>query len=283
MLKEAESAIFIKVYLSINTNKCDAFMSGSIFLSHNSRDEKFAKKLHLDLTNQGITVWMYQTEVNPGDSIIGKVENAIKNSDYLGILLSPNSSKSVWVSEEYGMAMHLQIKGKGPRVIPILIEDCEIPGFLEDKSRIDFRNENYYQENLDKLLRVLQNKDENKEYITKPLPNQSLSDRIKSQIEVVVKNYEEGFMQGYMSSADLWGEKGELFKLVRFLQNNSDNIGLSFQDKDIINNLLIIVPRNIKYIKDRPFSFDRLSELDHEISQIYNKFFNITCVRLLSK
>jgi len=51
--------------------------------------------------------------------------------------------------------MNQEIKGKHVKVLPLLVEDCDLPGFLEGKLYADFRTEDFYQKELIKLARRL--------------------------------------------------------------------------------------------------------------------------------
>jgi hypothetical protein len=132
-------------------------MSGSIFLSHSHADKAFVRKLFLDLESHGVKAWLDEAEIRPGDSLIAKIEEGIEEMDYLGVVLSPNSVESEWVLREVRMALTQEIGGKTVKVIPLLIADCKLPGFLLDKLYLDFRDqaERSYQKSLDLLVRVV--------------------------------------------------------------------------------------------------------------------------------
>jgi hypothetical protein len=132
-------------------------MSGSIFLSHSHADKAFVRKLFLDLESHGVKAWLDEAEIRPGDSLIAKIEEGIEEMDYLGVALSPNSVESEWVLREVRMALTQEIGGKTVKVIPLLIADCKLPGFLLDKLYLDFRDqaERSYQKSLDLLVRVV--------------------------------------------------------------------------------------------------------------------------------
>jgi hypothetical protein len=92
-----------------------------------------------DLKDGDIPVWFDEAELEPGDSIIQKIEAAIDRMDYLIVILSPASVSSGWVREELRMALHKGIAGRKFTVIPVLRAKCEIPGFLRDRKYVDMR------------------------------------------------------------------------------------------------------------------------------------------------
>ena len=110
----------------------------SIFLSHNHKDKPFVRKLAERLNAHGIRTWVDEAEIRVGDSLITKIETAIKDFTYLGVILSPNSVTSQWVRREVNIALTQEINGTQVKVLPLLIESCEIPGFLSDKFYADF-------------------------------------------------------------------------------------------------------------------------------------------------
>ncbi|MBK7809545.1 MAG: toll/interleukin-1 receptor domain-containing protein [Saprospiraceae bacterium] len=69
-------------------------MDTSIFLSHNREDKEFVRHLALDLRRAGIIAWLDEAEIKPGDSIIDKIEDGLKGSKYLAVILSPTSVNS---------------------------------------------------------------------------------------------------------------------------------------------------------------------------------------------
>lgn len=125
----------------------------SIFLSHNSQDKYFVRKLKEDLKRDGVVVWFDEDEMKVGDSLIEKISEGISNMEYLGAILSKNSVESEWVKKEDAIAMTAEISGKRVKVLPVLLEECNIPVFLEDKIYADFRG--VYIEGYKALLRVL--------------------------------------------------------------------------------------------------------------------------------
>jgi hypothetical protein len=110
----------------------------SIFLSHNHKDKAFVRKLAEHLNSHGIRTWVDEAEIRVGDSLIMKIESAIKDFTYLGVILSPNSVTSQWVRREVNIALTQEIDGTQVKVLPLLIESCDIPGFLLDKLYADF-------------------------------------------------------------------------------------------------------------------------------------------------
>lgn len=122
----------------------------SVFLSHNHRDKEFARRLARDLSARGAQVWLDEAVMYLGDSLLDKIGGDISKADYVAVLLSRRSVKSDWVQREVAIAL-----GHGIQILPVLIEDCEFPGVLQDKVFADFRKPEGYGEALDLIVRRL--------------------------------------------------------------------------------------------------------------------------------
>ncbi|MBN1219741.1 MAG: toll/interleukin-1 receptor domain-containing protein, partial [Anaerolineae bacterium] len=110
----------------------------SIFLSHNRKDKPFVRKLSERLQAHGIRTWVDEAEMRLGDSLLSKIETAIQECEYLGVVLSPHSVASKWVRREVNIALNEEIHGNRVKVLPLLYQPCDIPGFLADKMYADF-------------------------------------------------------------------------------------------------------------------------------------------------
>jgi hypothetical protein len=125
-----------------------------IFLSHSSKDKPFVRRLADDLERKGISVWLDAREMMVGDSLRQKVEEGIKTSAWLGIVISHNSVQSPWVNAELSAGFARELSEGRVFVLPMLIDDCEIPALLRDKIYADFRQD--YHGGLEALLRRFQ-------------------------------------------------------------------------------------------------------------------------------
>ena len=130
-------------------------MKTSIFLSHNYLDKEFVRKLALDLECHGIRVWLDEAELKIGDSLIEKIRDGIDNVNYVAVILSPNSIESRWVQKEIDVAMTLEINGKEIKVLPLMLELCELPGFLLGKFYGDFTNKDKYEDPFRSLVNTM--------------------------------------------------------------------------------------------------------------------------------
>ncbi len=115
----------------------------SVFLSHSSEDNDFCEGLARDLLDNDVQVWYDEWEIKIGDSLRAKIAAAIAENDHLAVVLSRRSVQSQWVQQELNTALAKELDERRVVVLPLLIEDCEIPTLLKDKKYADFR-ENYH-------------------------------------------------------------------------------------------------------------------------------------------
>ena len=127
-------------------------MTVSVFLSHNTKDKPFVKRLARDLDNHGVKYWLDEAEIKVGDSLIEKIRSGLDEVDYVAVILSPNSVASSWVQREIDVAMNQEIYGKKVIVLPIMYQRCELPGFLPGKAYVDFTDKKNYENAFQKLV-----------------------------------------------------------------------------------------------------------------------------------
>jgi hypothetical protein len=108
-----------------------------VFISHSFEDSAMAARIQKCLDENGIPVWSQINNVKSGEELFSEIEKAIQTSEFMIVLLSANSTKSKWLNTELNLAIFKNIT-----VIPILINDCEIPQVLKNYEIIDIRDNN---------------------------------------------------------------------------------------------------------------------------------------------
>src|SRR5215469_9023957 len=104
-----------------------------VFISHSAKDREFATRFAEDLDKAGLRVWLDLWHIKPGDSFVGAIEQAMKASRFLLIVMSPDYFQSAWTNQEWQYTLAQELAGSGIRLIPILLRDCEIPAILRTK------------------------------------------------------------------------------------------------------------------------------------------------------
>jgi hypothetical protein len=126
-----------------------------VFVSHSSKDKPFARRLGNDLKQYGADVWIDECEINIGDSLIEKISQGIMESNYLIVILSSNSVNAAWVKKEVEIALYREINGKNICVLPCLLDNSELPIFLQGKLYADFRDKSKYVGSRTKLIKAI--------------------------------------------------------------------------------------------------------------------------------
>lgn len=113
----------------------------NIFLSHVTRgeDREVAEKLRRELEDRGHTVWDAPAEIHAGDSILARIDQAIRAADVIVVLVSKDSTKSPWQITETSIA--LSNKAKSQKIIPVSIgEDTFFPPLLSSYQGVHIAN-----------------------------------------------------------------------------------------------------------------------------------------------
>lgn len=110
-----------------------------VFISYSSKDKNFVERLSKKLVENRVGVWLDKWEMKPGDSLIDKIQNGLEDSSFLLVVLSNHYVQSEWCRKEQNSGLIKEINSKKVVVIPILLEDCPIPIFLQEKVYADFR------------------------------------------------------------------------------------------------------------------------------------------------
>jgi hypothetical protein len=112
----------------------------SVFVSHSSTDTAVASRIAMGLEALGYRSWYDEWELHGGDSIVDRIQKALSACDVLLVLLSPKSVASEWVKRELNAGLMRELNGHNVIVIPVLIEDCDIPALLKERAYVDLRS-----------------------------------------------------------------------------------------------------------------------------------------------
>ncbi len=90
-----------------------------------------------------IDIAIDRKSIIPGSSIACQITKEIYTSDYVLVFLSSQSVKSNWVIKEINETLISEIINKRSILIPIKLEDCNIPENIAERLYIDFTNKSY--------------------------------------------------------------------------------------------------------------------------------------------
>jgi hypothetical protein len=108
----------------------------SVFVSYARSDAAVALQLARDLKTAGVEAWIDQVDIPPGAHWDATIEQALRASDRVVLVLSPASAQSHNVMDEVSFAID-----EGKRVLPVLVQPCEVPMRLRRLQFIDFTAE----------------------------------------------------------------------------------------------------------------------------------------------
>jgi hypothetical protein len=102
-----------------------------VFLSYARPDEKWAREIATRLTKSGLQVWDPEREVLPGDDLSSKVSKALRDSDAMVVLVSPQAVESRSVRNEIEQA--LSSSQFRDRLVPVIVRPTKnMPWILRE-------------------------------------------------------------------------------------------------------------------------------------------------------
>lgn len=113
----------------------------AVFISYSHSNAKFVDRLALELVKARAHVWLDRWELSVGDSLTQRIQSALQDAGALLVVLSPASVASEWCKRELTAGLVRELEERRVVVLPLLLEDCDIPLFLRDKLYADFRQD----------------------------------------------------------------------------------------------------------------------------------------------
>jgi|GEM_PF-1093784 len=110
-----------------------------VFVSYSKADEDVAIDLAERLRSDGLKVWFDNWNIKPGQSLTRAIEDGLKKSRKLVLMMSEAQSESAWVRAETEAVEFRDPSNKAQSLLPVLIDDTEIPLPLRVYSYIDWR------------------------------------------------------------------------------------------------------------------------------------------------
>ncbi len=103
------------------------YHSTYISYSRTDADRVFAFKLYDRLKAEGVSCWLYDHDMNPGEVELDTADRAIREAEKLLLCCSETSLTSWWVNDELGKAIEkeraLWSEGRGLVLIPLKLDD----------------------------------------------------------------------------------------------------------------------------------------------------------------
>jgi len=134
------------------------------FISYTEADEEFSRRLYGDLQNAGVLCWRWPEDAEFGKDITSQVDEAIKASDRLVVILSTAALRSEPVVREIVRALQKEQRDGKEVLFPVRLDDSVFQwehGYQADLTRrfigdfTEWRDPNAYREAFDRLVRAL--------------------------------------------------------------------------------------------------------------------------------
>ncbi len=116
----------------------NAYTPPSLFVCHASEDKPFVDRLVSDLDRRAMFAWYDKREILVGESIVERINSALKAADFLIAVMSPRSVSKPWVVREMSSSLMRQLSNQGIKILPVLLEACDVPSLLADLKYADF-------------------------------------------------------------------------------------------------------------------------------------------------
>ncbi len=119
-----------------------------LFLCHSSADKAKVRALHARLRADGLEPWLDAVDLLPGQNWHREIRNTIRRSDAVIVCLSRESiGRRGYVNREIKFA--LDVAEEFPEgeifVVPVRLEECEIPQRLQHLHCVDLFEEGGYE------------------------------------------------------------------------------------------------------------------------------------------
>jgi formylglycine-generating enzyme required for sulfatase activity len=108
------------------------------FLSYSRINKDFALKLAKELKSAGFLVWLDQLDIPTGARWDNELEKALEECEIFMLILTPAAIASENVKDEIGYAID-----NSKRILPILLENCNVPLRLRRFQYVDFTTMSY--------------------------------------------------------------------------------------------------------------------------------------------
>lgn len=128
-----------------------------MFICYSRRNSRFVKRLTADLAEHHVSVWMDTIALEVGDLFHQKIEEAIENSRYFCLVMSPPALTSYYVRQvEIETAFSKVVRTRNDSfILPILYQPISepLPGRLASRQHLNFTNSPNYNENVAQLVK----------------------------------------------------------------------------------------------------------------------------------
>ncbi|HEX3495989.1 MAG TPA: toll/interleukin-1 receptor domain-containing protein, partial [Methylocella sp.] len=126
-----------------------------VFISYSHADKAIVLDLYHQLKGKNVNIWLDQFELSPGVLFQKEIEQSLRTSDAMLMVLSRNSNSSKWVPFEGAF-----FSGQNKLIIPVVLDEegksmaSELP-FLQGRFYADLSNAEARKKSVAKLSSTL--------------------------------------------------------------------------------------------------------------------------------
>lgn len=114
-----------------------------VFCSYSHTNKEIVKAVASGLRDAGIDVWIDEQDIALGAGIADTISRGLDSADFLAFFISRHSMTSEWATKELNIVISRRLsKRRSAVILPILLEDVEVPALLRDVKYLDLRDGN---------------------------------------------------------------------------------------------------------------------------------------------
>ncbi|HLG95307.1 MAG TPA: toll/interleukin-1 receptor domain-containing protein [Bryobacteraceae bacterium] len=131
-----------------------------IFLCHTGADKAWVEQLaerieNVPFEDRHLGVVFDKWDFVKGKNVVLEIDDHIDKCRFIGLVISKAMLEAEWPTMERTIAVWSDPSGRAGRVIPILLENVDLPPSLRIRNWIDFRDPNRYEEAFLELISTL--------------------------------------------------------------------------------------------------------------------------------
>jgi len=111
-----------------------------VFISYDYSDQWFIDLLTPILRDHRYDPLVINLLSQFGDKIYDRISVALRNCDHAVVVLSKSYTQSLWFEEELVALFMMEKAGRPNFILPILLDDCKVPGIIRSRAYADFRD-----------------------------------------------------------------------------------------------------------------------------------------------
>jgi TIR domain len=107
------------------------------FISYTHTDQSWAEWIGYVVEENGFTVVIQAWDFRPGSNFVVEMQNAATEAERTIMVVSPDYIKSRFTSPEWAAAFADDPQGLKQKLVPVVVQPCELPGLLRPLVHID--------------------------------------------------------------------------------------------------------------------------------------------------